>query len=96
MYEIGFAREEILTLTGWADPGHAPKEWTPYEPLALTWDDIRVVRNMLMAACDWTQLNDAVLTFTEHAAWQDYRQALRDIPQVFATPDAVIYPTRPV
>ena len=95
MYEIGFTRAEILTLTGWADPGHEPKEWTPYEPPAKTWDDIRVERNTLMSACDWTQLPDAVLTFDRRQDWQDYRQALRDIPQIYATPDVVIWPAKP-
>jgi hypothetical protein len=95
MYEIRATRAEILELTGWDDPGIAPKEWTPGFPPALTWDDIRTQRNTLMAACDWTQLPDAVLTFTERQLWQDYRQALRDIPQIYATPDAVIWPEKP-
>jgi len=95
MYALGFTRAEVLELTGWADPGHAPKEWAPYEPPVLTWDDIRVQRNTLMTDCDWTQLNDAVLTFTVRQLWQDYRQALRDIPQSFTTPDAVVWPEKP-
>lgn len=92
MYALGFTRAEVLELTGWTDPGHEPKEWTPYEPPEKTWDDIRTQRNSLMASCDWTQLPDAVLTFTERQLWQDYRQLLRDIPQSFTTPDAVIWP----
>ncbi len=95
MYALGFTRAEVLELTGRTDPGHEPTEWTPYEPPEKTWDDIRTQRNALILACDWTQANDAVLTFTERAAWQDYRQALRDIPQVYATPEAVIWPEKP-
>lgn len=60
-----------------------------------SWDDVRAQRNLLMASCDWTQIPDAVLTFTERAAWQDYRQALRDIPQSFANPDLVVWPVSP-
>lgn len=64
-------------------------------PPGPSWDDIRTQRNLLMAACDWTQLPDAVLTFDRRQLWQDYRQALRDIPQSFSTPDAVIWPEKP-
>jgi hypothetical protein len=32
---------------------------------------------------------------TQKQAWREYRQALRDIPQVFATPEDVIWPEPP-
>lgn len=60
-----------------------------------TSDEIRVKRAELLSACDWTQLNDAILSIEEKTAWQEYRQALRDIPQAFATPDNVIWPIAP-
>lgn len=56
---------------------------------------IRQYRNDLLTRCDWTQLPDAPLTDTERSAWADYRQALRDLPQVYATPDLVIWPEKP-
>ena len=52
-------------------------------------------RNRLLIECDWTQLPDAVLTGAERTAWQDYRQALRDIPQTYPNPDDVVFPVRP-
>ena len=61
----------------------------------ITWEGIRIKREFLIAACDWTQLPDAVLTLEEKSAWSDYRQALRDIPQDYPTPDDVIFPTPP-
>lgn len=60
-----------------------------------TWDKIRVKRAELLSACDWTQFNDAILIIEEKTAWQEYRQALRDIPQAFATPDNVVWPIAP-
>lgn len=64
-------------------------------PPGPSWDDIRTQRNSLMAACDWTQLPDAVLTFSERQLWQNYRQALRDIPQNYTNPDLVLFPVQP-
>lgn len=59
---------------------------------ALAWGRVRAERDRLLAASDWTQVADAPV---DSAAWAVYRQALRDIPQDFATPDAVVWPTIP-
>ena len=68
-----------------------PQAITPAAP-ALTWDAIRVERNALLSASDWTQLADAPV---DKAAWASYRETLRDITETFATPDAVVWPTKP-
>ena len=47
---------------------------TNAEPMRL----LRVQRNRLLAACDWTQSRD--LTLSNDADWKTYRQALRDLP----------------
>jgi len=44
------------------------------EPMRL----LRVERNRLLTACDWTQSRD--LTLSNDADWKTYRQALRDLP----------------
>ena len=75
---------------GWSWDGSA---FAPPEPPPLTWDDIRRLRDALLAASDWTQVADAPV---DAAAWAAYRQTLRDIPQDFATPDEVVWPTPPV
>lgn len=49
------------------------------ERIAARWSEVRAERNALLAACDWTQLADAPLSTEQRAAWQVYRQALRDI-----------------
>lgn len=59
------------------------------------WANIKAERNRLLQECDWTQVKDIVMTEAEITAWQDYRQALRDIPQDFSSPDLVYFPARP-
>jgi hypothetical protein len=59
----------------------------------VTWDDVRPYRNHLLNESDRTQLPD--YPETKKAEWATYRQALRDIPQTYATPEEVIWPTPP-
>ena len=68
-----------------------PQAVAPAAP-ALTWDAVRSKRNALLSVTDWTQLADAPV---DKAAWASYREALRDITETFATPDAVVWPARP-
>jgi hypothetical protein len=68
---------------------------SPDIPDANKWQLIQQYRNELLTRCDWTQMPDVVLTFTEKQLWQDYRQALRDIPQTFTSPDDVVFPSVP-
>ncbi len=64
------------------------------EPPPLTWDSIRAERNFLLSQSDWTQLADAPpLSLEQKQAWTVYRQALRDVPSSFATPEEVVWPT---
>ena len=51
------------------------------------------LRNAKLAESDWTQVAD---TPVDKTVWATYRQALRDIPQDFATPEEVVWPTLPV
>ena len=62
---------------------------------AHRWEEVRAERDRLLAACDWTQVADAPLTAGEKTAWADYRQALRDVPQDFDSPDDVVWPEAP-
>ena len=59
------------------------------------WEVIRTERNTRLTACDWTILPDTPLTSEQQTAWQTYRQALRDLPQTYATPAAVVWPETP-
>ena len=62
---------------------------------ARAWDAIRVERDALLTASDWTVLPDAPLTTAQKTAWKTYRQTLRDLPQTFATPDGIVWPEQP-
>ena len=61
------------------------------EPERLA-SQIRQERNTLLSDCDWTQVSDAPVN---QAAWQTYRQALRDITSQEGFPYSVIWPTKP-
>lgn len=63
-----------------------------YTPPPLTWADIRSERDSLLAATDWWAVSDRTMSAEE----TNYRQALRDVPQNFASPADVVWPTKPV
>jgi hypothetical protein len=62
---------------------------------AQAWTALRAKRNQLLAACDWTQLQDAHLSAEKKSAWANYRQALRDLPEEVQDLDAVEWPVSP-
>jgi hypothetical protein len=62
-----------------------------YVPPALTWADIRSKRDGLLAATDWWAVSDRAMSADE----TNYRQALRNVPQNFASPADVVWPTKP-
>lgn len=57
--------------------------------------NVRAQRNRLLAACDWTQLDDADLSNETKMAWRNYRQALRDISGQPGFPMDVQWPNDP-
>ena len=52
-------------------------------------------RDDLLRASDWTQLPDVQLSDDARAAWQRYRQALRDISDQPEFPVSVTWPALP-
>ncbi len=66
-------------------------EEVPVNP--LTWDIVRFERNNRLQISDHTQLPD--FPEAKKTDWATYRQLLRDIPQTYATPQEVIWPTAP-
>jgi len=54
--------------------------------------DVRRERNERLAASDWTQVADAPV---DQAAWAAYRQALRDLPSVYAGEGPIPWPVAP-
>jgi hypothetical protein len=61
--------------------------------IATTMDSVRAKRDALLQSSDWVGLTDAVVKNKEQ--WLSYRQALRDLPQSFETPEEVVWPTKP-
>lgn len=53
---------------------------------------VRYNRDKMLAASDWTQIPDAPV---DAAAWAEYRQALRDVPEQEGFPETVIWPEAP-
>jgi len=84
----------------WFSDGDAPTQaeldaaW-PAVRDARAWAQVRLERDRLLTASDWTQMPDTPLTASVKQAWADYRQALRDIPQDFDNPDEIVWPGTP-
>jgi hypothetical protein len=57
-------------------------------------NDVRFLRNSLLAATDWSQSSDVPAATRDK--WLEYRQALRDIPQQSGFPNNIIWPTKPM
>jgi len=55
-------------------------------------DEVRSERDKLLAATDWTQVADAPV---DQAAYAEYRQALRDVPEQAGFPSDVDWPEKP-
>ena len=60
----------------------------------LTWEQIRSKRDTLLKESDWSAFPDANPKPSKEA-WLAYRQALRDIPTIFKTPEEVVWPKVP-
>jgi hypothetical protein len=61
----------------------------------MMWKKIRKERNQLLKDSDYMILADAPVDETQKQEWTTYRQALRDIPQDYDSPDEVVYPDKP-
>jgi hypothetical protein len=97
----GLTNNDLSTLT-WdesnADPMPDAATLDAAWPAVQTergWAAVRAERDRLLAESDWTQVADAPLTAADKQAWADYRQALRDVPQDFGSPDEVVWPDAP-
>ena len=59
------------------------------------WRKIRKERNQLLKDSDYIMFPDITITTEKKEEWETYRQALRDIPQDYDSPDEVVYPDKP-
>jgi hypothetical protein len=80
---------EILTKTQW----DAEVSVIETRLNAERWNPVRKKRNKLLSESDWTQARD--VTLANNSDWTTYRESLRSIPQDYATPDEIVWPTQP-
>jgi hypothetical protein len=73
--------------------GQAVAKPTPIFDADAAAMQIRIKRNKLLAACDWTQVNDVPAATSQK--WAAYRQALRDITEQQTFPENVVFPVAP-
>lgn len=59
---------------------------------SFIWEGIRFKRNQLLQETDYTQVEDFP---GNKQIWANYRSALRNIPQLFGTPESVVWPVKP-
>ena len=100
VYDDGYERfvdENYREYVNWLLEDNKPEE-IKYIPKLLTeeekWKLIRKKRNQLLFDSDWTQLSDTQF-IVDVLLYRQYRQQLRDIPQVTKNADNVIFPTEP-
>jgi len=58
-------------------------------------ESVRKRRNELLAATDYTRIDDFPISTELRSAYKEYRQLLRDIPEQIGFPYAVIFPEEP-
>lgn len=61
-----------------------------YEKNRDYWQEFRKIRNYKLSQSDWTQFPDSPLTEDQKNAWQEYRQALRDLPENITDPKPLV------
>lgn len=61
----------------------------------IAWQEIREERRERLTASDWTQVSDLPLSEEKKAVWREYRQTLRDLPERYDSPYAVVWPVEP-
>jgi hypothetical protein len=80
---------------GWVYDGASftnPNHETQSDIITPLKASIRDKRNLLLSKSDWTQVAGAPV---DQAAWETYRQALRDIPAQEGFPNEVTWPVEP-
>ncbi len=59
------------------------------------WSTVRAIRDANLKSTDWMVLRSQEIGEPIPQGVVEYRQALRDIPNVYDNPDDVVWPTKP-
>lgn len=86
-------REETETIVQYSEAVPQPEPHIPTQEEKE--QTIRNERNMRLSYTDWTQLPDSPLTAEQKAAYAEYRQALRDVPEQAGFPESIEWPEEP-
>lgn len=89
------ADQASLVASASSDPNmeEITGSWPPeIDEVAIKSEDMRSIRDGLLFQSDWTQVADAPV---DQAAWAEYRQKLRDVPQQAGFPAEVDWPAKP-
>ena len=65
------------------------------EAFDLDFHHVRIQRDSLLKASDWTQIADASLGAHTVEEWATYRQELRDLPSKHSKVSEVVFPDDP-
>jgi hypothetical protein len=100
-YAAALQRSGLKDTVGLAELGYQEVMAVPTVP-EITPEQIqtgiRGLRSHLLERSDWTQVADAPLSAAKKAEWATYRQALRDMPETYASATSiadVTVPTEP-
>lgn len=63
-----------------ADPTAEEQAQIDADELERKSQNTKVIRNLLLAESDWTQVPDSPLTDTKKTEWATYRTSLRNLP----------------
>jgi hypothetical protein len=103
-FRVDIASGELVPYTPPAPPAsplctfewnETLRVWIPVPTTAGLWADVRARRDQRLADCDWIVTKSAEAGVAVPAAWQAYRQALRDVPANNTDPTNITWPTLP-
>jgi len=88
--EANVPTEGMMVVDGALVP--RPAEVLEAEAIEKAWGKLRTERDIKLKSSDWTQIPDSP---ADTVAWQEYRQALRDLTEGLEDPRNVEWPVEP-
>jgi len=89
-YDDGLRARIEADIPGWI-------AYTKFHEKVELSQELRVKRDILISATDWTRLDDVPMTEEKREEWKDYRQKLRDTDSkhIDTYPYGVVFPEPP-
>jgi hypothetical protein len=83
-------RDELLELKNKEEIEIRKKEDEEKQNSRDFWREFRGIRNYKLLETDWTQLPNAPITQEQKDEWENYRQALRNMPNLVTDPKPLV------